>query len=357
MALRPHASVEDLLKDFCQLILGINLSVILLSPTEYLIFCGNCTQGQSMSWDESLHYAHQLTGVHPRTGYMIEVVAHQQTLKEAQHEMQVAREFTHERTKQRITHLNALAMAPFAKAQLATPQRSPQGQGMTRQTNRFIVQQQLKEMNFDEPAFAQCPTLLGIQLESPERKQFDSTREDAEEEEGDATSVLDAELDASMGEETDASGHPDQVPSAKRHRRRNRTMQRERTRAQKEFQRPKNRCLSFPLLRETTKEDAISYRDWRSEIEDALEQGHNPAKVKEAMFVSLEGMAMNNAKMIDKNGELHVTRILDGLDFLYGVSMTFQLLNTTLYGLQQKQMESARAARSLLVYLQIRSES
>ena len=85
-----------------------------------------------MSWDESLQYADQLTGVHPWTGYMIEVVAYQQTLKEAQHEMQVAREFTHERTKQRITHLNALAMVPAAKARLATPQGSPRGRGMTR---------------------------------------------------------------------------------------------------------------------------------------------------------------------------------------------------------------------------------
>ena len=64
-SLKPHAWVEDLLKDFFQLILGINLSVILLSPTECLIFCGNHTQGQSMSWDESLRYAHQLTSVQP----------------------------------------------------------------------------------------------------------------------------------------------------------------------------------------------------------------------------------------------------------------------------------------------------
>ena len=42
-SLEPHAWVEDLLKDFFQLILGINLSVILLSPTECLIFCGNRT--------------------------------------------------------------------------------------------------------------------------------------------------------------------------------------------------------------------------------------------------------------------------------------------------------------------------
>ena len=80
-----------------------------------------------MSWDESLRYEHQLSGIHPWTGYMIEVVALQQTLKEACHEMQVAREFTHERTKQRIAHLNALAVALTAKAKPAMPQRSPRG--------------------------------------------------------------------------------------------------------------------------------------------------------------------------------------------------------------------------------------
>ena len=76
-SLEPHAWVEDLLKDFFQLIMEIHLSVILLSPTECLIFCGNRSQGQGMSWDESLHYAHQLMGVHPWTGYMIDVTAHQ----------------------------------------------------------------------------------------------------------------------------------------------------------------------------------------------------------------------------------------------------------------------------------------
>ena len=93
---------------------------------------------------------------------MIEVVALQQTLKEACHEMQVAREFTHERTKQRIAHLNALAAAPtMRKAQPTTPQRSPRGHGMTRRADQFFVQQQLREMNFDEPAFAHYPALLG----------------------------------------------------------------------------------------------------------------------------------------------------------------------------------------------------
>ena len=145
--------------------------------------------------------------------------------------MQVVREFTHERTKQRITHLNTLAMAPAAKAQLATPQRSPRGRGMTGWANQYFVQQQLGEMNLKESAFVQRPTLLGAQPESPKCEQFNSAWEDAKEEDGRATSTLDAELDTSMGEETDATGCLAQTSSAERCHRRNLAMRRECTRA------------------------------------------------------------------------------------------------------------------------------
>ena len=84
---------------------------------------------------------------------------------------------------------------------------------MTRQADRYFIQQQLGEMNLEESTFAQHPTLLGAQPESPEHEQFNSTREDAEED-GKATSALDAELNASTGEETVASGHPARMPSA-----------------------------------------------------------------------------------------------------------------------------------------------
>ena len=161
---------------------------------------------------------------------------------------------------------------------------------MTRRADRYFVQQQLGDMNLEESALVQRPTLLGTQPESPGCEQFDSAREDVEED-CEAASALDAELDASTDEETDASGCAARSPSAERCCRRNCAMRRERARVRREFRRPKNRRLSFPLFRETTKEDAISYRDWRSEIEDALEHGHDAAKVREAMFASLEGMA------------------------------------------------------------------
>ena len=71
------------------------------------------------------------------------------------------------------------------------------------------------------------------------------------------------------------------------------------------------------------------------------------------MFASLEGIARDNAKMIDKNGDLHVTRILDGLDSLYGVSMMFQSLNAALCGLQQKPMESAHTYYNRMVQITV----
>ena len=166
-------------------------------------------------------------------------------------------------------------------------------------------------------------------------------------------SAVDAEHDSSTGEEMDATGCPGHMPSADRCRRKNHALRRERNRARWEFRRPKNRQLRFPLFRESTKEDAISYRDWRSEIDDALEQGHAPAKVKEAMFASLEGMAKDNAKMINENGDLHVTRILDRLDSLYGMSMMFQSLNATLCSLQQGPMESACAYYNHMVQITV----
>ena len=102
-------------------------------------------------------------------------------------------------------------------------------------------------MNLEESAFAQRPTLLGTPPESPEHEQFDSAWEDTEED-GKGISALDAKLDASTGEETDASGRPARMPSAERCCQRNRAMCREHTRARREFRRPKNRCLSFPLF-------------------------------------------------------------------------------------------------------------
>ena len=93
-------------------------------------------------------------------------------------------------------------------------------------------------------------------------------------------------------------------------------------------------------LWESTNVSAFSYQDWHSKIEEGLEKGYDSAEVKEDMFTLLKAMAKEKAKMINKHSDLHTIRILDGLDSPYTVSMTFQLLNATLGGLQRKAFES-----------------
>ena len=88
---------------------------------------------------------------------------------------------------------------------------------MTRRADQFFVQQQLKESNLDEPAFVHHPALLGARPGTPEQEQFNSACEDGKEDEGNATSILDAELNTSTGEEMDATGRPAHMPSAERH--------------------------------------------------------------------------------------------------------------------------------------------
>ena len=227
------------------------------------------------------------------------------------------------------------------KSSLATPDMSPRGHGMTWWADHLFIQEQLRDLQITELAFPHHIVLLDARPETLDPEQYDSAWEEAgtDDDKGNATSQLDADLNASTSEETDALGHSHRSLSADRCRQRNHTLHRDCNWAQWEFCKPQNCWLSFPLFRETTKEDAISYRDWHSKVEEALERGHNPTKVKEVMFVSLEGIARDNTKMIDDNGDLQVTCTLDGLDSLYGVSMTFQLLNAALCGLQQKAFE------------------
>ena len=203
--------------------------------------------------------------------------------------MQVDREFTHERTKQCIDHLKVIASSPPQKPHLATPERSPRGQDLTRQVDQLFLQEQLRDLWITEPAFAQRTALLGGHPKTPNQEQYNSTWEDTKEDEGNATSLLDAELDASLDEEMDTSRCSHCSLLADRCCQRNHALCREHNRACQEFHKPRNWQLSLPLFRETTKEDAISYRDWCSEVEEALERGHDAAKVKEVIFASLEG--------------------------------------------------------------------
>ena len=98
------------------------------------------------------------------------------------------------------------------------------------------------------------------------------------------------------------------------------------------------------MFRGNDRDDCISYRDWRAEIESAMAKGYSQERVKLAMFEALEDMPKQHAYTIDSEADKMATptEILENMDELYGVKMTFQALSAALCGLQQRPYESCR---------------
>ena len=168
---------------------------------------------------------------------------------------------------------------------------------------------------------------------TPEAGQYDSPDVDNPEEDLTSQANFDSE-----DEYTDATGCSGQSLPAERNNRRNHAMRRERAHAKHNFHRggsTRGWKLAFSLFRESDRDDSISYRDWQAEVEAALVKGYKPERVKIAMFEAMEGMSKDHVANIDQYGVLTALEILEGIDQLYGVSMTFQSLNAALCRLQQ----------------------
>ena len=84
-------------------------------------------------------------------GLAVQVTALQRTVKEGRHDINRAREFTHERTKNRLAQLHATT--PVTPLPVGSPKRSqppamesPRGRGMTRRADRQYVQEAIRNM-------------------------------------------------------------------------------------------------------------------------------------------------------------------------------------------------------------------
>ena len=72
------------------------------------------------------------------------------------------------------------------------------------------------------------------------------------------------------------------------------------------------------MFRESSKKGALTYIDWRLEVEEYISKGYARPKIKDAMFTSLEGKAKRNYQACDEKGDLTPEKILEKMDMIYG---------------------------------------
>ena len=114
------------------------------------------------------------------------------------------------------------------------------------------------------------------------------------------------------------------------------------TNAKKEEDRRKGKVV-LSLFQDSPKEGALTYTDWRREVEEYLRKGYDDNRVKDAMLSSVEGQAYVNFRSCDEGRNCTPTQILREMDSIYNVSVTFRDLNARLCGLKQGMNEPIKS--------------
>ena len=96
------------------------------------------------------------------------------------------------------------------------------------------------------------------------------------------------------------------------------------------------------MFRDSQKEGALEYADWRAEVEEYIKKGYEDNKIKDAMLFSLEGKAHWNFQHCDEYGDLTPAEILKWMDMSYNASVDFRDLNARLCGLKQGPFEAPK---------------
>ena len=96
------------------------------------------------------------------------------------------------------------------------------------------------------------------------------------------------------------------------------------------------------MFRDSKKEGALEYANWRAEVEEYIKKGYEDNKIKDAMLFSLEGKARRNFRHCDEHGDLSPAEILKRMDMSYNASVDFRDLNARLCGLKQGAFESPK---------------
>ena len=100
--------------------------------------------------------------------------------------------------------------------------------------------------------------------------------------------------------------------------------------------------LNLPIFRDSSSDNAITYNDWRSEVDNYVREGHSHQLIRDLVLSALEGHPRHTAKaaMVDSDGSLK--SVMSTLDQVYGGATTYTTLLNKLNSVQQGYAESAK---------------
>ena len=349
--LPAHTWNEDIVVDICESQIGCpagTYKVQLLSDTEFLLR-KRPTSGQEMNWQDANAIIRLISGLFLWCGVPVSLAARHRSKKEAKYDLDTTFAYQHTRVQERTVLCRFWKDSKKSVISLKEPQ--PRGWGMTCRADKFFTK---KMAGGPEPEWPALRTIAGspdgYHLAKETSDFDDDTKEEAQEVESDVEHMFKSDNSDDSSVLSDrASLHSQRSTTEnrdrKRVRRRLKAMHSDRaTNARKGIKgrtpdRKKSKVV-LSMFRDSKKEGALEYADWRAEVEEYIKKGYEDNKIKDAMLFSLEGKARWNFRHCDEHGDLSPAEILKWMDMSYNASVDFRDLNAQLCGLKQGAFES-----------------
>ena len=333
-----HAWDENIAADICESRIGClpgTYKVQLLSDTEFLLR-KRPTSGLEMNWQDANAMIRLLHGEFLWCGVPVSLVAGHCTKKETKYNLDATFAYRHTWAQERI------ALSKFrkdSKWSVITPKEpQPHGRGMTHRADKHFAKRVAGGPVQEWSALHASAGSLEGYHSAREASDFDN---DTEEELQDVESEEEPVVESDNSDTSSVqSGRASLRSQCRTMENRDRKRTRGRLRAMDSLRlmnankgikgrtpdRKKTKVV-LSMFRDSQKEGALEYADWRAEVEEYIKKGYEDSKIKDAMLFSLEGKARRNFRHCDEHGDLTPTEILKRMDMSYNASMDFRDLN------------------------------
>ena len=113
----------------------------------------------------------------------------------------------------------------------------------------------------------------------------------------------------------------------------------------------KTKWLSLPIFQDSTSDNVITYDNWRSDVDNYVQEGHSPKLIRDSVLCVLEGHSHYTTKMAMDDGDGSLMEVLESV---YGGAITYSMLMSKLNTIQQGNREAAKDYYEHVVQLRVK---
>ena len=285
-----------------------------------------------MNWQDANAVIRLVQGEFLWCGIPVSLAAGHRTKKEAKYDLDATFTYRHTRAQERI------ALSKFqkdSKQSVITPKEPlPHGRGMTCRTDKHFAKKVAGGPGLERPALHAVTRSPDGYHSAREPSDFDNeTEEELQDVESKEEPMVESNnSDTSSVRSGHASLHSQRSTMENRDRKRTRGRLRatDSLRSMNAKKGIKGRTpdgkkskVVLSMFRDSQKEGALEYADWRAEVEEYIKKGYEDSKIKDVVLFSLEGKSHHNFRHCDEHGDLIPTEILKRMDMSYNAFMDF----------------------------------